>query len=501
MADSLARERRFLAEIESVARAGLDSDSRLTYDIFRRQRELDVEGLTYPGEFLPVNPFDGPPQQIARAAASLGQQPLATAADYENWLLRIDEYAGWTRQAIANMRDGMRRGYTSPQVLMARMLPLLQGYGEDTAANPFYILLHAAPQTIKDPDGARLAADLGRAVKDRLLPAFRELHDFIQSEYLPRSRQSVALSDLPLGPSWYAYRVKRATGTLLTPHEIHGIGVAEVERLRARMLSLSAGAPPPAAAALDLLSVYQALKLETLAAMPALFSAVPPADFEIRALGPLQGAATPLYYQRAAPDGAATAILYVNTAASAPRPAGARIAGFLREALPGRHYQSALQQARADLPKFRRFGAEPSFDEGWALYALTLGEELGLYHDDDAKKAALLAQLTCAVALVVDTGLHAESWTRARAFDYLHAQLALEEADANLMSDRYVALPGDALACKMGERAIQALRGRAQQSLGARFDIRDFHSEILKDGGMPVDILETKMKLWTETHR
>jgi uncharacterized protein (DUF885 family) len=500
LADSLSLERRFLAEVLAIPRAPLDADAGLTYDIFKRQRELDIEGLTYPTELLPVNPFDGMPLQFARAAADTEQHPLKAAQDYENWLLRIDDYAGWTRQAIANMREGMRRGYTSPRVLMERALPLLQGFGEDTSANVFYVPLRTMPETIKEPERTRLGQSVTSAVKDKLLPAYRELHDFIQREYLPRARVSVALSALPLGPSWYAARVKRATGTQLTPNEIHGIGTAEVERIRARMLAQPAGAPLPPKVEPSL-HAYQELKVQTLAAMPILFSAVARADFEIRALG-RRGEATTLFaYQPAAPDAGTPAILYVNTEPSAAMPANAAIAGFLQEAIPGRHYQSALQQERVDLPKFRRFGSEPAFVDGWSLYAASLGEELGLYRDDEAKRGALAGQLKCAVALVVDTGLHAKDWTRAQAADYLRAQLGVDAAAANLMTDRFVALPGDALACKMGELKFRALLTHAHQALGTRFDIREFHSQILKDGAMPLDILEAKMKLWMEARR
>jgi uncharacterized protein (DUF885 family) len=499
MADTLSLERRFLAEVLAIPRASLDADAGLTYDIFKRRRELDIEDLTYPTELMPVDPFDGMPQQLARAAAAMGQHPLKEAKDYEHWLLRIDDYAGWSRQAIANMREGMRRGYTSPRVLMERALPLLQGLGEDTSANVFYVPLRTLPAAITEPERSRLSQSLTSAVKDKLLPAHRELHDFIQREYLPRARVSVALSALPLGPSWYAARVKRATGTQLTPDQIHGIGTVEVEHIRARMLAPPAGAPPLPQA--ELLHSYQELKVQTLAAMPAIFSAVPRTDFEIRAFGFWGQAAPLLAYQPAAPDAGTPAILYVNTEPNAARPATAQIAGFLQEAMPGRHYQTALQQERVDLPKFRRFGSEPAFVDGWSLYAASLGEELGLYRDDEAKRGALAGQLKCAVALVVDTGLHAKDWTRAQAADYLRVQLGADAADANLMTDRFVALPGDALACKMGELKFRALLAHARQALGTRFDIREFHSEILKDGAMPLDILEAKMNRWTEARR
>jgi uncharacterized protein (DUF885 family) len=534
LADSLAVERRFLADVLAVPVSGLDAGARLTYDIFKRQRQLAIEGFTYPTELTPVNPFEGMPWQFALAAAGLGQRPLAGAKDYEEWLAQIDDYVGWTHQAIANMREGMRRGYTSPRVLMQRTLPLLQSLGTDTSANIFYQTLQSMPETIKEPERTRLTSSLNSAVRDKLLPAYRELYEFIQSEYLPRARTSVALTALPLGPSWYAYRIKRATDTQLTPGEIHNMGVADVERIRARLLSLPASAPLPGTAAgagagvgartaprgsgavganagADVetgaaagtgepLKAYQDLKAQVLAAVPTLFSAVPSADFEIRAVTPTPWAPPLPAYQNAAPVGRTAAILYVDAAAGATGPANFDIAGFLQEAIPGRHFQSALQQERTDLPRFRRFGADPAFDDGWASYAATLGEELGLYHDDEARRRVLLRQLGCAAALVVDTGLHAMDWTHARAADYLRQQLATSAEDADLMVDRFVALPGDALACTVGELKIQALRSRAERVLGARFDIHQFHSEILKDGGMPLDILEAKINLWLDVH-
>jgi uncharacterized protein (DUF885 family) len=485
LADSLALERRFLAELSTVPRARLDADAGLTYDIFKRQRESSIAAFTYPSELLPVNPFDSMPQQFARAAA---------AGEYANWQGRIEDYQRWTEQAIANMRDGVRRGYTAPRVLMERLLPVLQGLGEDASGNVFYVALRTIPGTVAESDRTRLAG----AVKDKLLPAYRELYDFVRDEYLPRARASLDWGALPLGPAWYAMLVNRATGTRLPPNEIHGIGIAEVERIRARLLALPAIAPPAAG---NLVSAYQELKLQTLAAMPNVFANLPPTDFEIQAFGPSSVATTLLAYRAAAPQGRAPAILYVNTAPTPGRPAVLQTASFLSEAIPGRHYQSALQLERTDLPRFRRFGTEPAFVDGWALYAASLGEEMGLYRDDEARRGALLGQLKCAAALVVDTGLHAQGWTRTQASAYLREQLALDDADANSMTDRFLALPGDALACKMGELKFQSLLAQARQLLGSRFDIREFHAEVLKNGAMPLDMLEAKMKLWMEAHR
>ena len=356
LADSLAVERRFLAEVLTVPRAGLDAEAGLTYDIFKRRRELDIEGFTYPSELLPVNPVDSMPEQFARAAAELGQHPLKDAEDYENWLLRIDGYVRWTKQAIANMREGMRRGYTLPRVLMERTLPVLQGFGEDTTANVFYLALRTMPDTVKEAERTRLASSLNNAIKDKLLPAYREMHDFIRSEYLPRARTSVSLSVLPLGPSWYAYRLKLATDTQLTANEIHKIGLTEVDRIRARLLALSASpssgtstsagtgtsaATGAGAGAGELLSAIQELKMQTLSATPSLSPASRRQISRYVALAPVNRGAPLLIYQRAAPDGRTPAILYVNTAPSTAGPAMCRFRAFC-----GKPYRDATFNPR-----------------------------------------------------------------------------------------------------------------------------------------------------------
>ena len=493
LADSLSIERRYLAEVRAVPRESLDAASRLTYDIFVRQRELLIEGFTFPGELMPINPFGGIPQQFAAQALELAAHPPASAADYEKWLGRIDDYVRWTQQAAVNMREGMRRGYTSPRVLIERMLPLLERLGADESANVFYAPLRSVPEAILEPARGQLTKAMSDAVSHRLLPANRKLHDFLRQEYLPRARVGIALSELPLGSQWYAYRVKRATGAALSPDEVSRLGVAEVERIGAPAQTHDAS---PLAGP-ELVGAYREIEAQVRAAMPGLFSEIPQADFDIRAAEWLPTPASALYYQRAGAFG--PAVLYVDTGRAAARKVS--MAGFLQQGLPGHHLQMALQQESAALPRFRRFGAEAAFTEGWGLYAASLGEALGLYPDESAKSDAAAGEMRCAVALVVDTGLHAKGWTRVQALGYLRAHLGLEDSDAQAMIDAYAADPADALACMTGGLRFRALRARAQQTLGSRFDLREFHSEILKGGAMPMDILEAKMKFWAEVSK
>jgi uncharacterized protein (DUF885 family) len=514
LADSLARERQALADVLAVPPGSLDTEDRLSYEIFKRDRELAIEGFTFPSELLPVNPFDGMPQRFALLGSGAGLQPFATAKDYDNWLARMDGYAQWTSRAITNMRDGMRRGYVLPRELVERMLPQFEKWAEDGAANIFYQPLASMPPGIGEPQRSQLTERFNAAVKQKVLKAYRDMHDFLQTEYLPRARSDARMSSWPLGEAWYAYRVRLSTTTNLSPAEIHRLGLAEVERLRTRLQSLSteagfAGNVADYAEFLrreprfhianpeELLSGYRDLKVKMTAAAPTLFSVVPDADFEIRPVEPFREAdSAPAFYQAGSPDGRRTAVLYVNTYDLGERPTYGIEGLFLKDAVPGRHFQFALQQERVTLPQFRRFRPGSAFAAGWALYAESLGEELGLFRDPAAKFAALLDEQRAALGLVVDTGLNAQGWTRRQALAYLHAQMPIDDLDAGTTIDRYLAEPGEVLGYQIGALRILAMRAKAQQALGARFDVRAFHAEILRDGSMPLDLLEAKVDRW-----
>jgi uncharacterized protein (DUF885 family) len=488
----------------------------LTYDIFRQERATAIEGFTYPHELLPVGPYDTMPQRFALMASAAERVALSSAADYDNWRLRATSFVRWTNQAIANMRDGMRRGYTLPRVLVEKTLPQLAALGEDAPPNVFFQSMHTTSGTSGDPGQTRLADAMTSFIKEAILPSYRRLHDFLQNEYLPRARVTVGLSALPLGDAWYGHLVKRATGGTSTPAQLHALGLAEIERLHQRVQALLVEVPFPGNAqgffervhsdprlsyktGQELLRAYQDMKVQVGTSAPALFGSFPRAEFAIRSVEAFRATVAPaVSYRPRAPNGMIPATLYVDTAALDARSAALVPSQFLREAVPGHHYQLELQRERADLPRFRRFGGAPAFIEGWGLYAGTLGDELGLYRDPEVKFGALLAQMNCAAGLVIDTGLHALGWTRQQAIEYLHAQLPIEDAAADDAVDRALSRPAEALACTVGFLKIQGLRTLAQQTLGARFDLRGFHTEAIKDGAVPLEALEAKIKSWME---
>jgi uncharacterized protein (DUF885 family) len=371
------------------------------------------------------------------------------------------------------------------------MVKLLERLASEGDANVFYTPLHSLPDSLNQKDRSRLTKVLTDAVSGKILPATRRLHDFLKGEYLAKARTSLSLSDEPLGAAWYAYRLKRAVGPGYNPADMHHLGLAEVEKLKARMQ------PPTPAGTLpvsELLSSYEELAMRVNAALVAVFPEEPATPFEIQATDFTLEPDSPLFYWHAAVQGSRPGVLYVDTTEKPGKPA---VASFLRY---GEHYATSVART-SQLPKFRRYTEDAAFIEGWGMYAASLGEQLGIFNDDASRQQWLEVQMRCAAMLVTDTGIHAMGWTRAQALDYLHTQASLDDAEADAVVDEATAAPGDGSACLMGELKFQTLRTRAQQGLGSRFDERAFNARILRDGSMPLDMLDATIKAWVETYR
>jgi uncharacterized protein (DUF885 family) len=515
-----ALEKRYLGALAAIDAKALAGQDLLTYAVFKRDRELELEGYRYQAELLPLNQFGGLPQTMAQLGSGTSAQPFASTRDYENWLKRVDGFAVWVDQAIVNMRRGSARGYVQPKCVVERLLPQLeQLIAADPAKSLFMKPVAEFPKGVPAADQARLRAAFLEAVSRKINPAYQRLRDFVRDEYLPRARASVAWTDLPLGHDWYAYRVKVATTTNLTPDQIHQLGLAEVQRIGAEMDRVIAelafrGDRRAFFDALradprfyfdketDLLAAYGALKARVRARLPEQFDLAPKADFEIRAVEPFRAAAqATASYQQPASDGSRPGIFYVNTYDLKSRPKYGMEEIYLHEAEPGHHFQIAIQQELTGLPSFRRFGGYGAYAEGWGLYAESLGRELGLYTDPYSYFGALSGEIWRAIRLVVDTGMHAKGWSRQQALDYLLANSAVGATDAAAEIDRYIAVPGQALTYKIGELKIKELKARAQRELGVRYDVRAFHRAILGDGALPLDVLDAKIARWLATQK
>jgi uncharacterized protein (DUF885 family) len=351
------------------------------------------------------------------------------------------------------------------------------------------------------------------------VPTYQKLHDYIRDTYLPDTRDSVGLSELPNGRSWYDYLVGETTTTALSAEEIHEIGLAEVARIRAEMERVKdeVGFEGSLNEFFDhlkedpqffysepeqLLEAYRSLKGRVDAAVPEMFSLLPKADFEIRPVEEYrQQSAAAASYMPSSPDGSRPGVFYVNTYDLKSRPRYNIEAIYLHEAAPGHHFQIALAQELDELPRFRRFGGSTAYVEGWGLYAESLGSELGMYQDPYSYYGALTAEMWRAIRLVVDSGMHAKGWSRDDALAFMRDNSSIGEADVVAEIDRYIAIPSQALAYKIGQLKIRELRTRAETELGDSFDIRGFHAAVLQDGALPLNVLEAKVDRWIASQR
>jgi uncharacterized protein (DUF885 family) len=514
-AKTLDLAKRYLDRARAIGTEGLSGQDRLSYDIFVRERALEIEGDRFPGELVPINQFYNLANMVVMLGSGKNAQPFVTVADYDAWLKRAWRVPVVFDQAIANMREGMKQGIVQPKVLMEKVLPqLAQISALKPEESPFWGPIQNMPAEFSAEDKARLTSDYRVLVAERLMPAYITLHDFIKNDYLPACRDSVGLGGLPDGAAWYAYQVKVNTTTDLTPEQIHQIGLDEVARIQGEMRKIAeqvgfkgelkdffawVKAKPELYfnSEEELLTAYRDLRATVDPLLPKLFDIKPKADFEIRPVEAFRAASSSSgSYQGPAIDGSRPGIFYVNTYDLKARPRWAMQALYLHEATPGHHFQIALQQELPELPDFRRFGGETAFAEGWGLYSESLGKELGVYTDPYDYFGALEAELWRSIRLVTDTGIHAKGWTRQQVLDYMYANSPAEPTRAISEAERFMAIPGQALAYKIGQLKIRELRTRAEQALGDKFDVRAFHTEVLTDGSLPLSVLEAKIDRW-----
>lgn len=505
----------WLKKVEAIGPDGLTGQDLLSYEIFVRDARNALEGEKFPGWMQPVNQFYNIASLAVMLGSGTGAQPFKSVKDYDDWARRMTQIPALFDQAIANMDEGIQAGVVQPRALMEKVLPQLDALIKPTAEETlFWGPVSTMPEHFSEADRERIAADYKRLIENRLMPAYRRMRGFIATRYMPKTRDSSGMAALPGGADWYAYNVRQSTTTDLSPEQIHEIGLQEVARIQGEIQRVMKqvkfrGSMQDFFKYMQrdkrfnfkneeaLLAYYRGLEQQVDASVPALFTLKPRAGFEIRAVEPYRAqSAAGGSYMSPSEDGSRPGIFYVNTYDLPSRKTWEAEDLYLHEAIPGHHFQLALQQELAGLPKFRRFGGETAFVEGWGLYAESLGKDLGLYHDPYNYFGYLQNELWRAIRLVVDTGLHSKGWTREQVIDYMLTNSASSQTDAVAEAERYMAIPGQALAYKIGEMKILQLRDKAKTALGDKFDIREFHAEVLKEGSVPLDILEQKIDRW-----
>ena len=508
---SLSRGRDFIQRLSEIDTTGLSEQERLSADLMLRSLIEAQEGSKFKEWEMPVNQFGGLHTDLAQLPDRL---QFDSTKDYDDYIARLKKVPTVFSQIMTNMQLGADEGRTPPQYLMEKVLVQTQTLANQKAEEgPFALPLKTFPKSISAEDQKRISAEMLQAISSDVLPSYKRFAGFLKAEYIPKSRKDPGVWAIPDGDAYYAYRIRQSTTLNKSAAEIHQIGLDAVKRDEAEMMvivkslgfadmksfsaALKTNPKEHAVSAEALIDAYKGHIGEMKPKLPELFGRLPKAPLEV---GPVpsymekdQAAA---YYDNGTPDGSRPGRVYVNTYNFADRSLAPAEAVAYHEGLPGHHLQISIAQELTGLPEFRKFQDYTAFTEGWGMYSERLGKDVGLYKDPYSDYGRLENDMWRAIRLVVDTGVHSKHWTRQQMVDFFHDHSAIDETNVQSEVDRYIAWPGQALGYKMGQLKILELRDRAKTALGAKFDIKAFHDEVLDSGALPMDVLEQRVDAW-----
>ena len=498
----------------------LSDQDKVVYDVLDYTLKDKIERFTYHPEYIPFTQFDGLPLTFPLLGSGEGYQPFKTTKDYDDWLKRMEKFPVWMETAIENFRDGAKNNFTLPKKLIVKMIPQMNAeeiISINMNKNIFYGPIKNIPKSFTSEEKKKYEVLYKEAIEKNIIPAYTKMANFLQTEYLPKGRNTDGYNALPNGKNIYAYYTKSWTTTNLTPEEIKKIGDEQVAMLRIEMekvkqqvgftgtleefLTYVKSDPKamPYNTSQEIIGAFNGILNKIQPKLMTMFSVSPITKFEIRQTEKFREATASAEYVQGSANGSRPGIFYVPI----PDPKKFNVTSgmeslFLHEAIPGHHYQISLQQENTKLPKFMRYGWIGAYGEGWAHYCETLGPEFGLYTDQYQKMGYLSDQMLRAVRLVIDTGLHTGTMTREEAIQYFLNNVAYDEAGATAEVERYMALPGQALGYKIGSIRIQELRKKYSTELGNKFNLASFHDEILNQGCLPLDVLSRKIDNWAK---
>jgi uncharacterized protein (DUF885 family) len=501
-----------LQALTKMNRDKLDKPDQLNYDLFYREIKGRIDEFQFKPWVYGVTTYDGPQllSQVAEYA------PFKTVKDYDNWIARLNGSGPYIDQWIAVLTAASLEHRTQPRVVIQKVLEQIKGQlVSDPEASPFYAPFKKMPDGFAAADKDRLAAAGKLAVQTVAIPAFQRFDKFFREVYLPASRDTIGIYDTPYGELYYRNRIKHYTTIEnMDAIAIYNLGLDEVKRIRGEMEKTLEGINFLGSleqfnsfirndprffykTSDELFAAYQKTARGIEPQLPKLFGKLPRSSFDIKPIPDVSApTTTAAYYQPGSLDGSRKGVFYVNLYKPESRPIWEVEALTAHESVPGHHLQTALQYELTGLPEFRRNAGYNAYVEGWALYSEKLGYDLGLYKDDISKMGQLNYEMWRAARLVVDTGIHQFKWTREQAIGYFKQNTGRSELDIANEVDRYISWPGQALAYKLGQLKIQALRDEAEKALGDRFDIRAFHDKLLGTGALPLSTLETEMRAW-----
>lgn len=515
--------RSVLDQMKLIKYDELADDKKVVYDVLDYTLRDKIEKYNYHPEYIPFTQFSGLPLEFPLLGSGSGSQPFKTAKDYDDWLGRMKKFPVWMEVATQNFRNGMENNMVLPQALVLKMIPQMNNpeiVSEDMETNIFFGPVKKFPKSFSQEQMNHYKGQFSRTIAADIIPAYKKMADFLQNEYLPKSRPTFGINSLPSGKKMYSYYAKSWTTTDLSPEEILQTGEQEVAMLRSEMEKVknqvgfrgsleeflthikTDSEAMPYTTAKEVMNAFNAIQKKIQPKLKNMFSVTPNTPFEIRQTEKFRELTASAEYVQGSADGRRPGIFYIPL----PEPEKFNVASgmeslFLHEAIPGHHYQISLQQENQDIPRFMRFGWLGAYGEGWAHYCETLGPELGLYTDPYQKMGYLSDQMLRAVRLVIDTGIHNGTMSREEAIKYFLSNVAYDEASAVAEVERYMAMPGQALSYKVGALKIRELRDKYSKLLGNKFKLQSFHDEVLNQGCLPISVLERKMEVWAKNAR
>ncbi len=511
--------RRYLTELkkyESVEKSGRDQTS---YDVMVYDLEMFLEELKYPDNYFPFHQMFGMPLTLAQLGSGSSYQPFKTVKDYNDWLQRASGFPAWADSAISYFKKGFNAQFVFPKAIVEKLIPQMEAIpAARLQESIFYSPIHTIPAEFSEADKKKITGDYAKLIKDQLEPAYKKLGNFLKRNYLLKARTSSGIGSLPGGEDYYRFLVKKMTTTDKSPQDIYEMGLAEVARIRQLMDSVKqstgfTGDLPsffeymktdkkftPFKTPRDVLDAFEKIHQVMEPYLKKMFNRVPITPFEIRQTEAFRAESASAEYHAGAPDGSRPGIFYVPILDATTFSVTSGMESlFLHEAIPGHHYQISLQQEDTSLPRFRRFGGYSAYAEGWALYCESLGKELGLYTDPYQYMGALGDEMHRAIRLVVDVAIHLKGMTREEAIKYMMANEAISEQGATAEIERYMVMPGQALAYKIGALKIAELRAKYVDQSGGKVSLAEFHDEVLKHGALPLTLLEKKLDEWAKS--
>ena len=509
-ARDLAATKDFLARFSAIDSRGFGEQDRLNHDLMVRNLREQVEGAAFRDWEMPITQFDGLHINLPQLVTSLS---FESVKDYEDYIARLRQVPRVMSEVTTNMRKGMADGLIPPKILLVQVASQSGSIaGQKAEDTPFAQPTTQFPATISAADKTRLTGLVMTAIRDSVLPAYVKFTAFVRDEYAPKGRTEIGTSALPDGKARYAFDVRRMTTTNMDFEAIHALGLKEVARIEAEQTIIAKqlgyanikafrdSIPKLAflhpASRQAILDEYKTYIDQMTAKLPALFGRLPKAKLEILPIEPFREKEASTSYNQGAPDGSRPGHIFVNTYEFEKQLTINNESTAYHEGIPGHHMQISIAQELPSLPPFRQQAGYTAYVEGWALYSERLGKELGFYTDPYKNYGRLDDEMLRAIRLVVDTGIHGKHWTRDQVLDFFRAHSSINEAGIQAEADRYIALPGQALSYKVGQLSILRMRDAAKKKLGAKFDIRAFHDELLGAGALPIDVLEKRMSAW-----